>query len=525
MAARVTAFVVSAIVAITFVAGLIVGAQREDDSGPIDLIVYNARVYVGDPAKGFAEAIAVRGNRILKIGSNRDIKRLMRRATTLLDAHGGSVLPGFNDAGLDLFANGFELDAVRRTIADAHRVGLTSANVTLRSADDLALLEDLEKRGELSLRISAALTANLPIDAAEVDRLEAIRRLHPGDALLKVGAVRLVVPVGGVLPVPAAPPATEAVAQSRAVAGRHTRTNAKKAPAPIVIDANALSTAIAMLDQHNWQVIVAPADADGVEMTLEAFQQALKTPPPDNSPRRHRIELPGPLDASLSARFDAMGIVQSFQSAAAPANAAAGASTSPEATDARLADATATMTAPASASTTATATPTTTLASNAASATPSAAATTATSPTAMPTTRLAPISSRAIFRSDWPTRPLDPRFTLSAAIAEDATPAPDASAAKDTDADTTTPTKTSRAAWLAGAIDAYTSRAAYATFDESRKGTLAKDMLADFVIFSTDLFSTKPTPLTDTTITTTIANGRPVYTAANEPKPALSTAP
>src|SRR5581483_1963083 len=220
MAARVTAFVVSAIVAITFVAGLIVGAQREDDSGPIDLIVYNARVYVGDPAKGFAEAIAVRGNRILKIGSNRDIKRLMRRATTLLDAHGGSVLPGFNDAGLDLFANGFELDAVRRTIADAHRVGLTSANVTLRSADDLALLEDLEKRGELSLRISAALTANLPIDAAEVDRLEAIRRLHPGDALLKVGAVKLVVPVGGVLPVPAAPPATEAVAvaQSRAVA-------------------------------------------------------------------------------------------------------------------------------------------------------------------------------------------------------------------------------------------------------------------------------------------------------------------
>ncbi len=522
MAARVTAFVVSAIVAITFVAGLIVGAQREDDSGPIDLIVYNARVYVGDPAKGFAEAIAVRGNRILKIGSNRDIKRLMRRATTLLDAHGGSVLPGFNDAGLDLFANGFELDAVRRTIADAHRVGLTSANVTLRSADDLALLEDLEKRGELSLRISAALTANLPIDAAEVDRLEAIRRLHPGDALLKVGAVKLVVPVGGVLPAPAAPvpaaAATDAVAQSRAVAGRHTRTNAKKAPAPVVIDANALSTAIAMLDQRNWQVIVAPADADGVEMTLEAFQQALKAPRQDNSPRRHRIELPGPLDASISARFDALGIVQSFQSAAAPANTTAGASTSPDATDARLADAAPTMAAPASAAATVNA-------ATAASATTSAAATTATSPTAMPTTRLAPISSRAIFRSDWPTRPLDPRFTLSAAIAEDATPAPDASAAKDTDADATTPTKTSRPAWLAGAIDAYTSRAAYATFDESRKGTLAKDMLADFVIFSTDLFSTKPTPLTDTTITTTIANGRPVYTAANEPKPALSTAP
>ena len=46
MAARLTAFVVAAIVAITFVAGLIVGAQREDESGPIDLIVYNGRIYV-----------------------------------------------------------------------------------------------------------------------------------------------------------------------------------------------------------------------------------------------------------------------------------------------------------------------------------------------------------------------------------------------------------------------------------------------------------------------------------------------
>jgi hypothetical protein len=45
MAARFTAFAVIAIVAVTFVAGLIVGAQREDDSGPVDLIVYNARVY------------------------------------------------------------------------------------------------------------------------------------------------------------------------------------------------------------------------------------------------------------------------------------------------------------------------------------------------------------------------------------------------------------------------------------------------------------------------------------------------
>src|ERR1044072_757481 len=109
MAARVTAFVVIAIVAVTFVAGLIVGAQREDDSGPVDLIVYNARVYTGNPEMQFAEAIAIRGNRIWRVGSNRDIKRLMRRATTVIDAHGGTVTAGFRDGSVDLKAGGLTL--------------------------------------------------------------------------------------------------------------------------------------------------------------------------------------------------------------------------------------------------------------------------------------------------------------------------------------------------------------------------------------------------------------------------------
>lgn len=135
----------------------------------------------------------------------------------------------------------------------------------------------------------------------------------------------------------------------------------------------------------------------------------------------------------------------------------------------------------------------------------------------MASTRLAPISAHAIFRSDWPARPFDPRITLAAAIAADAQTSADPAKLSGSD--------TERAAWLAGAIDAYTARAAYASFDETRKGTLAKDMLADFVIFTTDLFDRKSTtPITDAAITTTVANGRVVF-SATPAKPALSTAP
>ena len=64
MAARLTAFLVAAIVGVTFVAGLIVGAQRDDDGGTIDLVIYNGRVFTGDAEAPIAEAVAIRGNRI-----------------------------------------------------------------------------------------------------------------------------------------------------------------------------------------------------------------------------------------------------------------------------------------------------------------------------------------------------------------------------------------------------------------------------------------------------------------------------
>ena len=69
MAARLTAYLVAFIVGTTLIAGLIVGAQR-DDGGPVDLIVLNGRVYTADGAGTMAEAVAVQGNKILHVGTS-----------------------------------------------------------------------------------------------------------------------------------------------------------------------------------------------------------------------------------------------------------------------------------------------------------------------------------------------------------------------------------------------------------------------------------------------------------------------
>jgi predicted amidohydrolase YtcJ len=111
MAARITAYLVALIVSVTFIAGLIVGAQR-DDEGPVDLIVVNGSVYTADGDSTMAEAVAVQGNKILLVGSNREVQRLRRPQTVVVDAKGGAVLPGFNDAHVDFMATGLALQQI-----------------------------------------------------------------------------------------------------------------------------------------------------------------------------------------------------------------------------------------------------------------------------------------------------------------------------------------------------------------------------------------------------------------------------
>ena len=94
MAARLTTYLVVAIVASTLIAGLIVGARSDDSDGPVDLIVYNGVVYTADGSGHKAEAVAIRGNQILRVGSDREINRLRRPQTTVIDAHGAAVVPG-----------------------------------------------------------------------------------------------------------------------------------------------------------------------------------------------------------------------------------------------------------------------------------------------------------------------------------------------------------------------------------------------------------------------------------------------
>src|SRR5216684_8747725 len=77
-----------------------------------DLIIINAKIHTMDQGQPLAEAVAISGNRIIAVGSTKDIRKLAGANTRVIDAKGQLVLPGFNDAHVHFLSGGFQLSSV-----------------------------------------------------------------------------------------------------------------------------------------------------------------------------------------------------------------------------------------------------------------------------------------------------------------------------------------------------------------------------------------------------------------------------
>lgn len=89
--------------------GALVAAPPEP---PADLVVVSARIWTGDPAKPEAQALAVRGDRIVAVGSDAEIAARTGPKTVVVDGRGRRVVPGFIDCHTHMSGAGFDLLAV-----------------------------------------------------------------------------------------------------------------------------------------------------------------------------------------------------------------------------------------------------------------------------------------------------------------------------------------------------------------------------------------------------------------------------
>lgn len=97
----------------------VITATACDDSGhgdserTADLFVVSDHIWTGDPNRPQATAMAVRGDRIVAVGSEDELASWVGRETQRIDARDGMVVPGFIDAHVHFLTGGAGLASVQ----------------------------------------------------------------------------------------------------------------------------------------------------------------------------------------------------------------------------------------------------------------------------------------------------------------------------------------------------------------------------------------------------------------------------
>ena len=548
------------------VAALQPAAGRQPEAPAADLLIANGRVYAGSGA--FQQAVAIRGNQIVAVGRSADLERLRGPQTEVIDAHGRAVVAGFNDSHVHFIDGGLALQdldlsgvttlrevqarisafaqrkpgatwvrgrgwlyapfpgglPVRQQLDevvpdrpaimecyDGHSVWVNSkalqlAGITKDTPDPKngVVVKD-PKTGEPTGVLKEAaqslldkvlprptgddLRAALRAAVAEAHRLgvTSIQNANgnardlqlyadakrAGDLRVRMYAALSISPGFSdadadrfdelrsrygtddpVLRTGIVKIMSDGVIESRTAAMLAPYTNSTSS-GTANYSVEELNRIIAQMDRRGWQIQVHAIGDRAVRMTLDAFERAAAANPAPSRGRRHRLEHIETIDAADIPRFGKLGLIASQQ----PMHVALGDMNST--------------------------TPSGPWPDNVGRDRASRA---------WNWKSILDGGGRVTFGSDWYVAPLDPLQGVWLVTTR-----------------RTPPGMRDQKLSMQQAIDGYTSWAAYASFEEQRKGTLAPGMLADVVVLSRDIFAQPPSTPTDVVVDATVFDGKVVY--------------
>src|SRR5438094_1561243 len=90
---------------LTFAGILLATAMRAQQTAP-DVVLSNGKIITVDDRFTIAQAVAIRGDRIVAVGTNQEMMRLAGPATKRIDLAGKAVMPGLIDNHMHLLRAG-----------------------------------------------------------------------------------------------------------------------------------------------------------------------------------------------------------------------------------------------------------------------------------------------------------------------------------------------------------------------------------------------------------------------------------
>ena len=126
-----------------------------------DFIIENAKIFTSDEGKPRAEALAVKGNKIIFVGTNEEVKKHKSSSTQVIDGQGHTVTPGFIDSHFHLLWGAISLGGAQlydaKNLEDVKQILQTFAaeNKTSEWVDGRGIRYDvISNRQELDAMVS-----------------------------------------------------------------------------------------------------------------------------------------------------------------------------------------------------------------------------------------------------------------------------------------------------------------------------------------------------------------------------------
>ena len=144
------------------------GAPPAPAGGEVaDLMIVNGRVFTADEQGTMAQAVAVAGNKILRVGTDQELAALRGPQTRVIDAHGATVTPGFNDSHVHFLSGG-------QSLGDVDLAGLTTLAQVQGAIRDFAAAKTdaawVKGRGWLYSPFPGGTPTKAQLDAVVADR-------------------------------------------------------------------------------------------------------------------------------------------------------------------------------------------------------------------------------------------------------------------------------------------------------------------------------------------------------------------
>jgi len=255
------------------------------------ILFHNGLILTMNPAQPRATALAVQGEKIVRVGGDDDILALQNPGATIIDLQGATVMPGFVDPHNHLFNDARGLSGM--SLVEVQHVALEHGITTQGDLYvDKGFLREMlrfEEAGGLQIRTSLYLIANDNCGRSQGDWWKE----HPSTAgpgeMLRIGGIKIFADGGS----------CEGVALSYEV-------TPGEGLGDLFFSQQELNDLVAEVQAEGRQVAIHAAGDRAIEQAQNAIAVALNGAPNDS---RHRIEHNAIIRPGLLPRYGEISVV------------------------------------------------------------------------------------------------------------------------------------------------------------------------------------------------------------------------